>query len=119
MNWNQLGYLCRLLSPMSGLNKAQQEALSAPQHLEIYNDGQKNSPLATKLAKNLKEAEGEQQQRLALSYAALSSTLKEHSFDYKTKLLYQLFSVIILVNFIYRNLLQMCLANLMCNRAHG
>ena len=104
MNWNQLGYLCRLLSPISGLNKAQQEALSAPQHLEIYNDGQKNSPLATKLANDLKEADVEQHQRLALSYAALSSTLKEHSFDYKTKLLYLgvLFSVFILVNFIYQ-----------------
>ncbi len=104
MNWIQLGYLCRLMSPISGLNKVQQEALSAPQHLEIYNDGQKSSPLAAKIAKELKAAEGEQLQRLALNYVKLSSTLKEHTFDYKTKLLYLcvLFSVFILVNFIYQ-----------------
>lgn len=104
MNWIQLGYLCRLYSPTSGLNKKQQEALSAHQHLSIYSARQKSNPLAAKLAADLKAAEGEQQQKLALSYEKLSSTLKEHAFDYKTKLLYLcvLFLVFIFVNFIYQ-----------------
>lgn len=80
MNWNQLGYLCRLLSPISGLSKAQQEALSAPLHLEIYNDGQKNSPLATKLAKDLKEAEGEQQQRVSVKLCSVIINTKRALF---------------------------------------
>ncbi|MEH6394509.1 hypothetical protein [Pseudoalteromonas sp.] len=105
MNWNQLGYLCRLFLPSSNLTSAQKTQLSSARHLRIYKCGQPDSSLATQLSAQLIDSNSEyEQQRLALCYEQLPSVICSGGFTYKGKLSYlaAVFAIFIVINVIYQ-----------------
>lgn len=105
MNWNQLGYLCRLFLPSSNLTSAQKTQLSSARHLRIYKCGQPDSSLATQLSAQLTDNNSEyQQQRLALCYEQLPNVISSGGFTYKDKLSYLavVFAIFIAINVIYQ-----------------
>lgn len=105
MNWNQLGYLCRLFLPSSNLTSAQKTQLSSARHLRIYKCGQPDSSLATQLSAQIINSSTEQeQQKLALCYEQLPSAIDYSGFEYKNKLSYLavVFVIFIAINVIYQ-----------------
>ncbi|CAM3986224.1 MULTISPECIES: hypothetical protein [Pseudoalteromonas] len=105
MNWNQLGYLCRLFLPSSNLTSAQKAQLSSARHLRIYKCGQPDSSLATQLSAHIINSSTEhEQQKLALCYEQLPSTIDYRGFEYKNKVSYLavVFAIFIAINVIYQ-----------------
>ena len=105
MNWNQLGYLCRLFSPLSNLTPAQKKQLSSADHLRVYKAGQHSSQLATKLSAQLIDNRCEhEQQRLALCYEQLPNAISTNGFKYGSRLSYLvfIFTAFIIISLIYQ-----------------
>ncbi|KPH93878.1 hypothetical protein AMS58_15005 [Pseudoalteromonas porphyrae] len=105
MNWDQLGYLCRIYSSANEISDSEQNQLRSATHLNIYKQGQPQSQLATKLAKQLVDNPNpSQQKQLSTCYAKLPSIITSPSFDYKNKLGYLavLFGIFIVISAIYQ-----------------
>ncbi|WP_405633349.1 hypothetical protein [Pseudoalteromonas sp. Ld20] len=105
MNWNQLGYLCRLYSLANDLNTTQQNQLRSATHLKIYKAGQPESQLAKKLAAQLVgNPNPSEQKQLSACYSTLPKIIASPSFDYKDKLSYlaALFVIFIAISTIYQ-----------------
>lgn len=105
MNWNQLGYLCRLFLPSSNLTSEQKTQLSSARHLRIYKCGQPDSAFAAQLSAQLINSNLEsEQQKLALCYEHLPSAIDYSGFEYKSKLSYlaTVFAIFIAINVIYQ-----------------